>query len=89
MTQQTTIGILMYPGAQLSAVYGLMDLFSTANRISMERSTQSMEPLVLSSWQRDSESIAIRKLDPSHDQEASDEFEPLAVVIIPPNLKSP
>lgn len=28
-----TIGILAYPGAQMAAVYGLLDLFATANRL--------------------------------------------------------
>ncbi|MEM1048176.1 MAG: GlxA family transcriptional regulator [Pseudomonadota bacterium] len=28
-----TIGVLAYPGAQLAAVYGLLDLFATANRL--------------------------------------------------------
>lgn len=31
-----TIGVLAYPGAQLAAVYGLLDLFSTANRFARQ-----------------------------------------------------
>jgi hypothetical protein len=31
------IGVLIYPGVQVSAVGGLTDLFATANRLSMER----------------------------------------------------
>jgi len=35
------IGILAYPSAQTSAVYGLVDLFETANKIQTERGGQS------------------------------------------------
>jgi transcriptional regulator GlxA family with amidase domain len=31
------IGVLIYPGVQVSAVGGLTDLFVTANRLSVER----------------------------------------------------
>lgn len=39
--QPHRIGILVYPGAQLAAVYGLTDLFETANRLREERAPQS------------------------------------------------
>ncbi|MEL7507590.1 MAG: hypothetical protein AAFN42_09700 [Cyanobacteria bacterium J06554_1] len=45
MTQRITIGLLMYPGARLSAVYGLMDLFLSANRSAMEHTPRTVEPL--------------------------------------------
>lgn len=82
MTQQITIGLLMYPGVQLSAVYGLMDLFCTANRISMEHRPQPVPPLSVSRWRLEPTSGAVEVLDgrtvPTQ----------LTVVIIPPNLES-
>ena len=77
----------MYPGAQLSAVYGLMDLFSTANQILMERVSQQAKPLQISSWQSASESMAVEQLDESGTNSIH-RSEQLAVVIIPPNLNS-
>ena len=44
------IGILMYPGAQLSALHGLTDLFQTGNRISAELGRQVGVPLQVSHW---------------------------------------
>jgi len=47
--KQADIGILMYPGAQLSALHGLTDLFVTANRISLDRGA-AVAPLRVSHW---------------------------------------
>lgn len=46
------IGILVYPGAQLSAVHGLTDLFQTANRMEHDRRPETSRPaLCVSHWQ--------------------------------------
>ena len=82
MTQQITIGLLMYPGAQLSAVYGLTDLFVTANRIAVEHTSHTMEPLYISRWQMNPYSGCIEPID------NSDCSNQLTLVIIPPNLES-
>ena len=72
----------MYPGAQLSAVYGLMDLFLSANRIAMEHTPRTVEPLWVSRWQLEPSSGQVEVLD------ASTGPSQLTVVIIPPNLES-
>jgi len=44
------VGILVYPGSQLAAVYGLTDLFVIANRIACERQVSVSPVLVVSHW---------------------------------------
>jgi len=44
------VGILVYPGSQLAAVYGLTDLFLIANRIACERNSRTSPALVVSHW---------------------------------------
>lgn len=38
-----TVGILVYPGAQLSAVYGLVDLLQTANRYQLDQGCSNVD----------------------------------------------
>ncbi|MGQ0621522.1 MAG: GlxA family transcriptional regulator [Panacagrimonas sp.] len=66
-----TIGILQYPGAQLAAVHGLMDLFGTAVRLDAERG-------------RETPAVQALLLDASRDAPAS--TQPLAALILPPSL---
>ena len=82
-----TIGIVMYPNAQLSAVYGLTDLFAIANQIAMENGLQTVEPLRVSRWQVASESNRVEELEESSDRHGH-HFTPLTVAIVPPNLES-
>ena len=49
-TPPREIGILVYPGSQLAAVYGLTDLFVIANRIACERQPRPSPALVVSHW---------------------------------------
>jgi transcriptional regulator GlxA family with amidase domain len=44
------IGVLIYPGVQLSAVGGLTDLFVTANRLSVERCAAGSRTLRITHW---------------------------------------
>ena len=87
MWEQISIGILIYPGAQISAIYGLMDLFSSANRIAMEKAPQKKKPLNISRWQvaPDSEQGEEILRLPAPDD---DPLNRLTVIIIPPNLNS-
>ena len=82
MTQQISIGFLIYPGAQLSAIYGLTDLFMTANRIATERTSKPLVKLAVSHWQLDPGSDRVKATD------NGDCPEQLTTVIIPPNLES-
>lgn len=47
------IGLLLYPGVQLAAVYGLGDLFSVANRRVVEQNRHGVPTLRISHWQAD------------------------------------
>jgi transcriptional regulator GlxA family with amidase domain len=47
------IGILLYPGVQMSAVLGLTDLFCVANRLSAEHAGTNSRKLRISHWQFD------------------------------------
>jgi transcriptional regulator GlxA family with amidase domain len=47
-----TIGILAYPGAQAAAVYGLTDLFETANRLHLASGARSAS-LEIQQWRAD------------------------------------
>ncbi len=71
LDESTRIGILAYPGAQASAVYGLADLFETANRMRAERGGPAPD-LSVSRW---GESGA-----------AEEPGTPLAALILPPSL---
>ena len=51
----TEIGILVYPGAQMAAVYGLTDLFSVANRLAADLGASQQAPLRVCHWQEDGE----------------------------------
>ena len=66
------IGILIYPGAQLSAVHGLTDLFETANRLRVERGASSTG-LAVQHWPAED------GLPPT--------VAPLTALILPPSLR--
>jgi|SRR5271165_1616090 len=54
----TEIGILLYPGVQMSAVLGLTDLFGVANRLSAKHGATNPRELRISHWQlRDNDII--------------------------------
>jgi transcriptional regulator GlxA family with amidase domain len=44
------IGLVLYPGAQLAAVYGLLDLFSIANRFDAKHNGREKGLLCVSQW---------------------------------------
>jgi transcriptional regulator GlxA family with amidase domain len=64
------VGILNYPGAQRAAVYGLADLFETANRLHSEENKES------ESW-----AIHVSIIDSIADQQLM-----LSTIILPPSL---
>lgn len=66
-----TIGIFQYPGAQLAAVHGLIDLFETAVRLDAERGQETP-------------ALQAVLLDPGHD--ATSSVPTLAALILPPSL---
>ncbi|MCY1406286.1 HTH-type transcriptional activator RhaS [compost metagenome] len=76
------IGLLVYPGAQLAAVYGLTDLFSVANRMAGEHPESGLPTLRVRHWAADSESGEIRCVFDTHPALSSR----MNVVILPPCL---
>ena len=77
------IGVLAYPGAQASAVHGLTDLFSTANRI-VQRYGRTGDPLRLSHWQLSRQMGAVERNFASQE----DCRDQLACFILPPSLEN-
>ena len=49
-TKPAEIGVLIYPGVQVSAVGGLTDVFVTANRMSVERCVAGSRTLRITHW---------------------------------------
>ncbi len=79
------IGILLYPGAQMSAVLGLTDLFGVANRLSAEHRGTNLRELRISHWQlRDNDSFELVRVFDTHQQQP----EKLVGLILPPNLNT-
>ncbi|MCF5507011.1 MULTISPECIES: GlxA family transcriptional regulator [unclassified Pseudomonas] len=81
--QRSTVelGVLIYQGAQLAAVYGLTDLFGVANRIAAEHDSAQLPLLRVSHWQVDAHGTPARTFDshPGPDQ-------PMMAVLVPPSI---
>jgi len=78
-------GILLYPGAQMSAVLGLTDLFGVANRLSAEHGGTNPRELRISHWQlRDNDSYELVRVFDTHQQQP----QKLVGLILPPNLNT-
>lgn len=75
------IGLLLYPGVQLAAVYGLGDLFGVANSRVIEQNRHGLPTLRISHWQAD-ERGRLRRVYDSQPQDAGTP----QVVILPPCL---
>lgn len=79
------IGILLYPGAQMSAVLGLTDLFGVSSRLSAEHGGTNPRELRISHWQlRDNDSYELVRVFDTHKQQA----QKLVGLILPPNLNA-
>lgn len=76
------IGLLLYPGVQLAAVYGLGDLFAVANRMAAGQGREGLARLRISHWQAD-ELGRLRRVFDSQPQATGAPH----VVILPPSLE--
>ncbi|PTL76441.1 GlxA family transcriptional regulator [Vitiosangium sp. GDMCC 1.1324] len=76
------VGLLIYPGAQMSAVHGLTDMFRTANRLAAEKGLSDVPALRVSHWQLGGNGLAVERVFDTHGQGR----ECLAVLIVPPSL---
>ncbi|VXC74674.1 HTH-type transcriptional regulator glxA [Pseudomonas sp. 8Z] len=75
------IGLLLYPGAQRAAVYGLGDLFAVANRMAAEQGRLGVPSLRISHWQADEAGELQRVFDSQPQADGAPQ-----VVIVPPCL---
>ena len=78
----TEIGILMYPGAQMAAVYGMTDLFSVANRLAADLGVRQQAPLRVCHWQEVDGALSV-----TFDSQPQPRHQP-RVMIVPPSLGS-
>jgi transcriptional regulator GlxA family with amidase domain len=77
------IGIVLYPGAQLAAVHGLVDLFGVADRFAARHHNAATVFLRVSQWRsRDPGKAPVR------DSDTNAEGSP-AVLLLPPALNGP
>jgi transcriptional regulator GlxA family with amidase domain len=71
----TEIGLLLYPGAQTSAVTGLTDLFVVANRLSAERGGPSARELRASHWQEQADTDQLKRVFDTRQRLGETDFE--------------
>lgn len=79
------IGMVLYPGAQSSAVLGLTDLFSVANRMALKRTHGPLPRLRISHWQPTPDCASVVRVFDSTPQPQ----EHLTVLLVPPSLDAP
>jgi transcriptional regulator GlxA family with amidase domain len=82
MTKTLEIGLLVYSGAQMAAVYGLTDLFAVANRVREDLGASDLPVLRISHWSGGSEGQAVM---PVFDTHPALPHRP-TVIIVPPSL---
>ncbi|CAE6930785.1 AraC family transcriptional regulator [Ectopseudomonas oleovorans] len=75
------IGLLLYPGVQLAAVYGLGDLFAVANRMAASPEREGLGRLRVSHWQADDDGQVRRVFDSQPQADGAPQ-----VVVLPPCL---
>jgi transcriptional regulator GlxA family with amidase domain len=80
----TEIGILLYPGAQASAVAGLTDLLVVANRLSAERGGPCARELRTSDWRVEGNRNQLKRVFDTHKHLATHGL--LVALILPPSL---
>ncbi|EPX57640.1 Transcriptional regulator, AraC family [Cystobacter fuscus DSM 2262] len=76
------IGLLLYPGAQMSAVHGLTDMFRIANRLAAQQGVSGVPALRVSHWRPDDGGKMERVFD-THAQAGAS----LVALILPPSLE--
>ena len=83
----TDVGILLYPGAQMSAAFAMTDLFLVSNRFSNPCVTTAPGRITISHWRIEAEGTAPRRV---HNTDAvADMPEAPDVLIVPPSLDAP
>lgn len=80
------IGVVVYPGAQQSAVLGLTDLLCLASGFARTREKSERAPLRITHWRPDGNDGVPSRVFDSHPDAPS---EPLSALILPPTLEDP
>ncbi|EIZ77932.1 AraC family transcriptional regulator [Novosphingobium sp. Rr 2-17] len=78
------IGLMIYPGVQWAAVYGLTDLVLTANRVMMTDGFE-LEPICVSHWSIEGAGALPIRTYQSFDHDAGS----VAALVVPPTLEAP
>jgi transcriptional regulator GlxA family with amidase domain len=76
------VGIVLYSGAQMSSALGLTDLFTVANKLSVERADADARELRISHWQAERETGRFVRIFDTHQQQER----ALDCLILPPTL---
>ncbi|MEM7226480.1 MAG: GlxA family transcriptional regulator [Pseudomonadota bacterium] len=77
------VALLAYDGVQRAALYGLSDLFQTANRISQDRAPESAAPLRVSHWRLAADGARMERVEGGERSGPAQQ----SVVIAPPSLE--
>lgn len=83
--QETEVGLLIYPGAQMSAILAMTDLFLVSNRFSSPHATSGPTQIAVSHWRIGTEGDLPQRV---YDSGTSMGIGP-DVLILPPSLDSP
>jgi transcriptional regulator GlxA family with amidase domain len=83
--RQTEVGILLYPGAQTSAVLAMTDLFAVSNRFQAPGAAAEPGRIAVSHWRIEADGSPPTRV---HDTGASTASGP-DVLIVPPSLDGP
>ncbi len=82
---ETEVGLLIYPGAQMSAILSMTDLFLVSNRFSSPHATSGPDRIAVSHWRIEAEGSLPQRV---YNTGVSTRADP-DVLILPPSLDSP
>ena len=83
--REAEVGLLIYPGAQMSAVLSMTDLFLVSNRFSSPHAPSGPNRIAVSHWRIEAEGSPPQRV---HDTGSSTHTVP-EVLILPPSLDGP
>jgi len=81
------VGIVLYSGAQMSSVLGLTDLFTVANKLSVERAGADARELRVSHWQAENGTTRFARGFDTHPDTHPQQERALDCLILPPTLE--
>jgi transcriptional regulator GlxA family with amidase domain len=81
------VGVVLYSGAQMSSVLGLTDLFTVANKLSVERAGADARELRISHWQAEKETDRFVRVFATHPDIQQQQERALDCLVLPPTLE--